>query len=217
MDAGSKWGTFVKIGSSVTLSCGDWIRIGGVEFIIRFCGGGCSCSKRHAHHRLHSLRLLREHQVFSKVAHPLARLPRQSRSVQSQLHECGLETDLADNLLANSAECPGQSPMEADENACSSEDEADRDGPLQDELVLLLSSRRPRGWTTAFTRLCQRSAMRCAGPPPRPETGDIPLALDSSSSSCSPAGAQRRRVPTPSVTPVPIAPLELDYLRPKNG
>jgi len=36
MDAGSKWGTFVKIGSSVTLSCGDWIRVGGVEFIIRY-------------------------------------------------------------------------------------------------------------------------------------------------------------------------------------
>merc|ERR1719379_1583652 len=65
MDAGSKWGTFVKIGSSVTLSCGDWIRVGGVEFIIRYCGGGCACRKRHAHYRLHSLRLLRDHQVCS--------------------------------------------------------------------------------------------------------------------------------------------------------
>ncbi|CAE7584034.1 kidins220 [Symbiodinium sp. CCMP2592] len=28
MDAGSKWGTFLKISSSATLNCGDWIRVG---------------------------------------------------------------------------------------------------------------------------------------------------------------------------------------------
>merc|ERR1719284_1903468 len=69
MDAGSKWGTFVKIGASVTLSCGDWIRVGGVEFIIRYCGGGCTCHKHHAHYRLHSLRLLREHQGAGPSRH----------------------------------------------------------------------------------------------------------------------------------------------------
>merc|ERR1719171_1385554 len=62
MDAGSKWGTFVKIDYHVELSCGDWIRVGGVEFIVRFCGGGCAKSKRHAHYKLHSLRIAHEHQ-----------------------------------------------------------------------------------------------------------------------------------------------------------
>ncbi|CAK9097371.1 unnamed protein product [Durusdinium trenchii] len=57
MDAGSKWGTFVKIGSNVTLSCGDWIRVGGVEFIVRFCGGGCKCQKSHIHYRLHAMKM----------------------------------------------------------------------------------------------------------------------------------------------------------------
>lgn len=60
MDAGSKWGTFVKIGATVTLSCGDWIRVGGVEFIVRFCGGGCKCQKSHIHYRLHSLKIEEE-------------------------------------------------------------------------------------------------------------------------------------------------------------
>ena len=30
----------MKIGSGVVLGCGDWIRVGGVEFIVRYCGGG---------------------------------------------------------------------------------------------------------------------------------------------------------------------------------
>ncbi|CEL95440.1 unnamed protein product [Vitrella brassicaformis CCMP3155] len=38
MDAGSKWGTFVKIEGSVPLYPGAWIRVGGVEFIVRSCG-----------------------------------------------------------------------------------------------------------------------------------------------------------------------------------
>jgi len=56
MDAGSKWGTFIRIGTdSVALSCGDWFRVGGVEFVVRFCGGGCPRGSMHAHHRLRSL------------------------------------------------------------------------------------------------------------------------------------------------------------------
>eukprot|EP00435_Cladocopium_sp_Y103_P057181 s473_g19.t1 len=55
MDAGSKWGTFVKVGcGGLDLSCGDWIRIGNAELVIRYCGGGCK-SKRHmeSHAALH--------------------------------------------------------------------------------------------------------------------------------------------------------------------
>eukprot|EP00931_Biecheleriopsis_adriatica_P113393 TRINITY_DN8840_c0_g1_i9.p1 TRINITY_DN8840_c0_g1~~TRINITY_DN8840_c0_g1_i9.p1 ORF type:complete len:963 (-),score=161.10 TRINITY_DN8840_c0_g1_i9:67-2955(-) len=55
MDSGSKWGTFMKVShEGQPVSCGDWIRIGNAELIVRFCGGGCNCVKRHAHHRLHS-------------------------------------------------------------------------------------------------------------------------------------------------------------------
>jgi len=56
MDSGSKWGTFMKISKS-TLRCGEWLRVGVTEFIVRYCGGGSSCSKRHAHHKLHALKI----------------------------------------------------------------------------------------------------------------------------------------------------------------
>jgi pSer/pThr/pTyr-binding forkhead associated (FHA) protein len=69
MDTGSKSGTFMKIGERVSLSCGDWIRAGDVEFIIRYCGGGGHCKKRHDHYRLHSLRVSREHLVRRSVFH----------------------------------------------------------------------------------------------------------------------------------------------------
>lgn len=56
MDTGSKWGTFKKITKvGQPVNCGDWIRIGNAELVVRFCGGGCNCHRRHAHHRLHAL------------------------------------------------------------------------------------------------------------------------------------------------------------------
>ncbi|CAJ1409936.1 unnamed protein product [Effrenium voratum] len=56
MDTGSKWGTFKKVTKSgQPVSCGDWIRVGNAELIVRFCGGGCNSHRRHAHHRLHAL------------------------------------------------------------------------------------------------------------------------------------------------------------------
>lgn len=56
MDMGSKWGTFMKVTTQgKPVSCGDWIRIGNAELIVRFCGGGCRCNRKHSHYRLHSL------------------------------------------------------------------------------------------------------------------------------------------------------------------
>lgn len=56
MDTGSKWGTFKKVtAKGQPVNCGDWIRIGNAELVVRFCGGGCNCHRRHAHHRLHAL------------------------------------------------------------------------------------------------------------------------------------------------------------------
>jgi pSer/pThr/pTyr-binding forkhead associated (FHA) protein len=46
-DNGTKWGTFVQIGSPTVLKCGDWIRVGVAEFVVRYCGGSCS------HHQWH--------------------------------------------------------------------------------------------------------------------------------------------------------------------
>jgi len=60
-DSGSKWGTFMHIDKPHTLKCGDWIRAGVAEFVVRFCGGSCSSHKRHAQHRVRSLRLSREY------------------------------------------------------------------------------------------------------------------------------------------------------------
>eukprot|EP00440_Ansanella_granifera_P037577 gb/GFBE01040771.1/.p1 GENE.gb/GFBE01040771.1/~~gb/GFBE01040771.1/.p1 ORF type:complete len:874 (+),score=169.36 gb/GFBE01040771.1/:1-2622(+) len=60
MDAGSKWGTFMKVGTSGhRISCGDWIRIGNAELVVRYCGGSCGSHRRHAHHKLHSLSVAR--------------------------------------------------------------------------------------------------------------------------------------------------------------
>mmetsp|Transcript_95289 Transcript_95289/g.188858 ORF Transcript_95289/g.188858 Transcript_95289/m.188858 type:complete len:986 (+) Transcript_95289:82-3039(+) len=160
MDAGSKWGTFVRIGTSVMLSCGDWIRVGGVEFIIRYCGGGCACHKRHAHYRLHSLQLLKEHHGrmsragemplinsgthFSPSAQALEGKP--SSREHSKQHNAGAKGD----SVQMGRNC------NADEDSSSDEDWSLN---LPDELLLLLSSRRPRGWTTASTRLCQQGAL----------------------------------------------------------
>lgn len=61
VDVGSKWGTFTKVSGREPLSCGDWIRLGNAEFVVRYCGGGCQCRKRHAHYRLHALRVSKQH------------------------------------------------------------------------------------------------------------------------------------------------------------
>ena len=68
MDAGSKWGTFVKVVDNVELRCGDWIRAGNAEFFVRYCGGGCKCRKKHTHYKLHALRVHQQH-VLSAGMH----------------------------------------------------------------------------------------------------------------------------------------------------
>jgi len=183
MDAGSKWGTFVKISSSIVLNCGDWIRVGGVEFIIRYCGGGCACRKRHAHYQLHLLRLLKEQQAATM--RPACPFSKSSPSI-----------------------CKMQLQSEHDTGADSS-DEEDRPQNVQDELLLLLSSRRPRGWTTASAHLCHQRALHGAAPTPihhDSASSSAPICSPSSSSS-SPGFAR-----STSATIVPIAPLELDFI-----
>ncbi|CAK0894479.1 unnamed protein product [Prorocentrum cordatum] len=48
MDAGSKWGTFVKVTEPHSVSCGDWFHVGKAEFVVRHCGGGCPRHQRGA-------------------------------------------------------------------------------------------------------------------------------------------------------------------------
>jgi len=96
MDAGSKWGTFVKIGGSVTLSCGDWIRVGGVEFIVRFCGGGCKCQKSHIHYRLHLMKIEEERRKGSwRIPRPKEMFSDSSPSSMSKTANGG--EDLSDD------------------------------------------------------------------------------------------------------------------------
>ncbi|CAE7210080.1 unnamed protein product, partial [Symbiodinium necroappetens] len=49
MDTGSKWGTFLQVQpEGELLKCGDWIRIGSAELVVRFCGGHCNAHRWHA-------------------------------------------------------------------------------------------------------------------------------------------------------------------------
>ncbi|CAE7320715.1 unnamed protein product [Symbiodinium natans] len=48
MDTGSKWGTFVQVPpEGDLLKCGDWLRIGNAELVVRFCGGHCNAHRWH--------------------------------------------------------------------------------------------------------------------------------------------------------------------------
>lgn len=257
MDAGSKWGTFVKLRAGMTLSCGDWIRVGGVEFIIRYCGGGCR--KSHAHYRLHSLRLLRDHQGWSgfspgaaglgkglapppREEPPGFRPPRTSWSTGDMPGFGCADADAAPSRLKQVRSLPNlssESPGDAGRGEGDSESEDDGDLKLQDELLLLLSSGRPRGWTAASARLCQQAATPGAGTPDAPAaSSDVALARPSAApAALAPMSAEtdaatkgsnrdgrgpvRRPRWTRSVasamhsaasTHVPIAPLELDFI-----
>mmetsp|Transcript_133897 Transcript_133897/g.317443 ORF Transcript_133897/g.317443 Transcript_133897/m.317443 type:complete len:766 (+) Transcript_133897:56-2353(+) len=56
MDAGSKWGTFLKVSAEGDLlKCGDWLRVGNAELVVRYCGGFCKSHRWHARSRQHSL------------------------------------------------------------------------------------------------------------------------------------------------------------------
>jgi hypothetical protein len=59
LDAGSKWGTFIKVARNIELSCGDWIRVGGVEFVVRYSGGGCHKAGGHSRKFKHALEMAR--------------------------------------------------------------------------------------------------------------------------------------------------------------
>eukprot|EP00435_Cladocopium_sp_Y103_P007676 s3969_g2.t1 len=136
MDAGSKWGTFVKIGSTVTLSCGDWIRVGGVEFIVRFCGGGCKCQKSHIHYRLHSLKIEEErHKGMWLNPKPKVCF---SDTSPSSMSKTGLDESkiFHGNLHQKSARNGGEELSDDD---------------IQAEM---LTVRKSRGWMSAASRLC---------------------------------------------------------------
>lgn len=71
MDAGSKWGTFLKIDSKgQPMSCSDWLHIGNVELVVRYCGGSCKAHMRHANRRQEAISLARP--TFSKTSSPWA-------------------------------------------------------------------------------------------------------------------------------------------------
>lgn len=172
MDAGSKWGTFVKMTRRTALSCGDWVRVGNAEFIIRHCGGGCS-RRRCAHTRPHSLCALQD------------KLPRSAAQMWNSM-----TSDLEDKTGPSE---PGSPNSEAALDAEHEGSDGER-RRLQDELVPLVGSVRPRAWISTSVRLCHQAAVSGTSAP----TGG-------SAQGC---GSPRRLQPTL----LPVAPLELDFI-----
>eukprot|EP00927_Polykrikos_kofoidii_P024509 TRINITY_DN22280_c0_g1_i1.p1 TRINITY_DN22280_c0_g1~~TRINITY_DN22280_c0_g1_i1.p1 ORF type:complete len:951 (-),score=145.51 TRINITY_DN22280_c0_g1_i1:96-2948(-) len=237
MDAGSKWGTFVKIGQKMTLSCGDWIRVGGVEFIVRYCGGGCGCKRKHAHYGLHSLRLIRDHQAKT-TCKPGLWPPSHAMSSSCEMLSAADKSELArrtasfDNLCSarhvetSRLRSAKSSPQltdrydDADVAGGGSDDGAEEseDDCLAtthfDEWLRLLSSSRARGWTATSARLCQQVAMQSVGVSSNYET--LVESSGEQQESLSRGGklkteTQRKSRET-SQSSVPISPLELDFI-----
>eukprot|EP00928_Gymnodinium_smaydae_P020082 TRINITY_DN17756_c0_g3_i1.p1 TRINITY_DN17756_c0_g3~~TRINITY_DN17756_c0_g3_i1.p1 ORF type:complete len:997 (-),score=192.73 TRINITY_DN17756_c0_g3_i1:73-3063(-) len=265
MDAGSKWGTFVKIGSRMTLKCGDWIRVGGVEFIIRYCGGGCSSKDCHSHYRLHSLRLVRDHQSCGPcdgsdaagfgvssaggLHGGIGIRPRHSRSTgdvvglgglgkmdelplsplpsggKSRLRSVASFPLLAGGLL----DLPEHGGADVDDNASASSEEH-ADAQLNDELLLLLGSRKPQAWMPASSRVCRQASLVDAGTPDNAKAAASSSTTaagdgESARTSCAKSRTEQKMAwqeaveanceppcsPT-SPTQLPIAPLELDFI-----
>eukprot|EP00929_Paragymnodinium_shiwhaense_P006929 TRINITY_DN110888_c0_g1_i1.p1 TRINITY_DN110888_c0_g1~~TRINITY_DN110888_c0_g1_i1.p1 ORF type:complete len:814 (+),score=171.72 TRINITY_DN110888_c0_g1_i1:193-2634(+) len=127
MDSGSKWGTFVNVSGDHALSCGDWIRVGNVEFIIRYCGGGCDCVKRHSHYKLHGMRVRRDMRLSG--GGPSQGWP---TGVPGPYKAAG---DLPDDQSVSSGEAPA---FQRSSN-----------------MPLRLSSSRKHGWAAASVRLAE--------------------------------------------------------------
>jgi pSer/pThr/pTyr-binding forkhead associated (FHA) protein len=185
MDTGSKWGTFIKVSSSPEpVSCGDWIRIGNAEFVIRFCGGSCKRHRQHAHHRLHSLTLSKS--IYGgpdafKSSYMPWRLSFSHWSGESA------DKDELDDL---------------EEDIDVSEDKAAGSCGLASRSVELLSGRHAKAWSTPFDRMCHQS-----------DGASSSTRTESTSKSCEKtrinSSASRSSKPALSL---PVSPLEIDFI-----
>lgn len=99
MDTGSKWGTFTRVTTATPLSCGDWIRVGTCEFVVRYCGGSCPRRKGHTHHRLHSVRIAYSH-IFNRTGSLC--IPR-SLSAAASAEEVEEEDDFSQLAISGNA------------------------------------------------------------------------------------------------------------------
>jgi len=194
---------------------GDWIRVGGVEFIIRFCGGSCACPRHHDHYCLHGLRLLREHSASARYSAPRGTW-RRALAKDRRLSAQSSNPELIQSRAATNSIGDGvQHESNGDDQEQNSSDESDSE-IIEDELLLLLNSRRCRGWTPSSSRLCQRSAMTRAGLSSKafecrtPSVSSTTPALESAQQAKSGSNCIGRSFDMP--TPVPIAPLELDFI-----
>merc|ERR1719440_748934 len=105
-DNGTKWGTFMQVNKPTVLQCGDWIRVGVAEFVVRYCGGECACHKWHGQYRAQSS-IRRSRQYGLNRSSSASSLPR-DRIAAFDLDtstELGKETQLKAELtlLLNSA------------------------------------------------------------------------------------------------------------------
>eukprot|EP00928_Gymnodinium_smaydae_P012333 TRINITY_DN14479_c0_g1_i2.p1 TRINITY_DN14479_c0_g1~~TRINITY_DN14479_c0_g1_i2.p1 ORF type:complete len:954 (-),score=186.04 TRINITY_DN14479_c0_g1_i2:81-2942(-) len=130
MDAGSKWGTFVSVKRPHLLSCGDWIRIGNTEFVVRYCGGSSECRKEHAHYRRHSHAAIRG-----------ARMTRSTGSAVAALHVAGA------GAVGGEAAAGGSDTEDEEQSRASSDAEGAEDELPANPGALV------KGWTPAAARL----------------------------------------------------------------
>lgn len=188
MDAGSKWGTFVKISSRIALSCGDWIRVGNAEFVIRYCGGGCSCRKMHSHYKLHSLRVQKGQQGRGMC--------------EASFPPCKLFQSDAGERVSAAVQATEVDSSGEHEFGSSGASTYNRSPQLHDGLHRLLSGMRQGSWLGQSARLCQSGACPKAGIQkpddvhrPRAQAGTAALGII-----------------------IPIHPLEIDFISgPRTG
>jgi len=166
----------------VTLSCGDWIRVGNAEFLVRYCGGGCNCARQHAHYRLHSIHVLREQMGPARMPAPL---PWGQPQMVNQW---------SSPKLAGGSQ---KSREDEDARGESSEEEG-----LRGNVMQLLSGVRQRGWVSQAVRLCERGAE--VGSPMR-RTARAPH-------SSAPEVREKQGQVHKEAALAPASPLELDFI-----
>jgi pSer/pThr/pTyr-binding forkhead associated (FHA) protein len=134
MDAGSKWGTYVKLQGERVLSCGDWLRVGNAEFIIRYCGGTCQKSKGHRHYKLHAAKVM------------------QDVKKARQMHSFS-DGSIQARQMHSSSDGSIQEQQLQDDDAVSDEDDP----------TFVLGPRRRTPWTPACTRHSMQTISQNAG------------------------------------------------------
>lgn len=137
IDAGSKWGTFFKIGlKAQPVSCCDWLHLGNAELVVRFCGGGCKAHKRHAALKRHSISLARP--TFAKSSCPWGEKHR--HSLPWHRHFADIDDD---SLLVG---------------VCDEEADEENDSAMLEQASDMVAGRPFKACISTSQKICRRGA-----------------------------------------------------------